>query len=210
MGIRITDSDNLFIEGNTLSRHRVGLLSSNSRPRIKNNRLTDSEVALQIEGSVVPVQISLNAIHDSERLLDNRASFQVNAANNWWGLEDEFSIGQRMDGAVEWRPFLNLDPGLPLDFALKQNYPNPFNGGTTIDYTIGFSIVESELNMALDIRNVSGGLVRRLVDEPALPGFHTVSWDGNDDRGHPVASAVYLYRLSVGSQTETQRLLLLK
>ena len=126
------------------------------------------------------------------------------------GGEDELSIGQRMDGAVEWRPFLNFDPSLPLDFALKQNYPNPFNSGTTIEYTVGTSILGTGSSTVLDIFTITGSLIRRLVDEPTLPGHHAVSWDGRDRRGHAVASAVYFYRLRIGEHMETRRLLLLK
>jgi hypothetical protein len=210
VGIRIIDSRNLVIEDNALSRHQIGLLSSNSRPRIETNRLIANQLALQIEGAAVPVRVALNTVEGTGRFLDNRASSEVNAANNWWGFEDELSIGQRMEGAVEWRPFLNVDPRLPLDFALTQNYPNPFNSGTTIEYTVGASALESDHNTVLDIWAVNGSLVRRLVDQSKLPGRYTVTWDGRNDRGHPVASAVYLYRLRIGSHTETQRLLLLK
>lgn len=115
-----------------------------------------------------------------------------------------------MDGAVEWRPFLNVDPSLPLDFAPNQNYPNPFNSGTTIEYTVGASALELDQNTVLDIWAVNVSLVRRLVDQPKPPGRYTVTWNGRNDHGHPVASAVYLYRLLISSHAETQRLLLLK
>ncbi len=103
-------------------------------------------------------------------------------------------------------------PGSASTIGLRPetNYPNPFNSGTTIEYTVGFSSLETRSNTVLDIWSISGGLVRRLIDEPTLPGRYTVSWDGKDNHGQPVASAVYLYRLRVGPHTQTQRLLLLK
>ena len=42
------------------------------------------------------------------------------------------------------------------------------------------------------------------------PGHYRVQWDGFTDGGMGVASGVYLYRLQVGSRTETRRLMLLK
>ncbi len=86
VGIRVAKSDNLVIEGNLLNRHRIGLLSFDSRPRIQNNHLIANELTLRIEGTSVPVRISLNSVQDSDRLLDNRAVSEVNAANNWVGL----------------------------------------------------------------------------------------------------------------------------
>ena len=203
VGIRLSRSDNLVIDDNLFSRHQIGLLSLDSRPLIENNHLVANQLAVQIEGASVPVRVALNTVLDSDRFLDNRASTEVNAANNWWGFEDEIAIGQRMDGAVEWRPFLNVDPRLPLDLALMQNFPNPFNSGTTIEYTVGSAALKSGYHTVLDIWTVTGGLVRRLVDEPTLPGRHAVAWDGTGRQGHPVASSLYLYRLRVGSYTET-------
>ena len=42
------------------------------------------------------------------------------------------------------------------------------------------------------------------------PGEHSVLWDGADRFGRPVATGVYLYRLRVGGETETRKMLLLK
>ena len=84
VGIRIIDSDNLVIEDNALSLHQIGLLSSNSRPRIETNRLIANQLALQVEGSSVPVRVALNTVEGTGRFLDNQASSEVNAANNWW------------------------------------------------------------------------------------------------------------------------------
>ncbi len=31
------------------------------------------------------------------------------------------------------------------------------------------------------------------------PGYHQVVWGGTDDRGQPVSSGIYLYRLQAGA-----------
>jgi flagellar hook assembly protein FlgD len=49
-----------------------------------------------------------------------------------------------------------------------------------------------------------------LVDEKAEAGIHSVVWDGRSDSGRPVASGVYLYRVTAGEFVRTRKMLLLK
>ncbi|UCG52204.1 MAG: T9SS type A sorting domain-containing protein, partial [Candidatus Latescibacterota bacterium] len=89
---------------------------------------------------------------------------------------------------------------------LYQNHPNTFNPTTTIRYTI-----EERSHVTLKIYNPAGQLVRNLVDDVQSPretGFSVV-WNGRNDAGMPVASGVYLYKLTVGSQFEDVRKLVL-
>lgn len=89
---------------------------------------------------------------------------------------------------------------LPFDFALKQNHPNPFNPATTIDYTLPVAST-----IRLDIYDIQGNLVRRLVHETQTAGSHQEQWDGRDDSAHGVASGVYFYRLTIGSNDGQSR-----
>ena len=136
----------------------------------------------------------------------------MTATNNWWGRADERWIESRISGDVNWRPFLNFDPRVPLSFALGQNYPNPFNGTTLIDYQIGINdpIVAGRTLVRVEVRDIAGGLVRRLVDELAAPGLYTTSWNGRNQRGEQVASGVYYYQLQVGPIVERNKLIFLK
>jgi hypothetical protein len=94
----------------------------------------------------------------------------------------------------------------PRRNALAQNYPTPFNPTTTIE----FSLREST-HVTLRIYNVSGQLVRTLVDDKRAPGIqHRVQWGGRNDSGQEVASGIYFYRLSARGFTKTKKMLLLK
>jgi hypothetical protein len=88
---------------------------------------------------------------------------------------------------------------------LGQNFPNPFNPTATIR----FEIARPE-HVRLKVFDVSGRLVRTLVDEPRQPNAYVVVWDGTDDRGGPVASGVYFYRMTAGSFVQTRKMMLLK
>ena len=41
-------------------------------------------------------------------------------------------------------------------------------------------------------------------------GVHRLHWNGRDDRGRPLASGVYLYRLVTGERIQTRKLTLLR
>jgi len=212
VGIRCVETREVVISENTLTNHRIGLVSTSARPRIAGNQFNRNELVCQITGFSVPARLELNVVQEAQQLLDNRAERPVTATNNWWGRADEEWIAARMSGAVSWRPFLNFDPRLPVGFSLSQNYPNPFNGSTVIDYTVGINepVVAGQARTVLEVRNITGGLVRRLVDEPAAPGIFSAVWDGRNDQGERVASGVYYYQLQVGPIMEVKRLLFLK
>lgn len=101
---------------------------------------------------------------------------------------------------------------LPESFELNQNFPNPFNPSTTISYTIRSrgSIGSEPFRTQLDIFNVLGRKVKTLVDKVQSPGTYTVEWQGDSDSGSRAASGIYFYRLILGPEVQTKKMMLLK
>jgi hypothetical protein len=97
---------------------------------------------------------------------------------------------------------------LPQKLALAQNYPNPFNPSTTIRYEIPARL--SGLKVVLRIYNSLGQEVRTLVNGIEEPGARSIVWDGKNDLGQTVSSGIYLYRLRVGNEVLTKKMLFLK
>ncbi len=62
----------------------------------------------------------------------------------------------------------------------------------------------------MSIYDVTGRLMRTLVQDVRDAGRHEVMWRGVDDAGQQVPSGIYLYRLEAGSYVETHRMTLLK
>lgn len=95
----------------------------------------------------------------------------------------------------------------PREFALHQNFPNPFNPDTTIKYDLAESA-----DVTLQIYSVLGQVVRTLVaSEAQNAGRYQIRWNGMDDRGVPVSSGVYFYRISAdGKFDHVRKLMLLK
>jgi hypothetical protein len=104
-----------------------------------------------------------------------------------------------------------VDQNLPQGFELVQNYPNPFNPVTTIEYSLGYFEDGSAVkHVTLDVYNVLGQVVKRLVDSDRSPGSYREEWDATNLAGQRVSSGVYLYRLQVGHENQTKKMLLLK
>jgi hypothetical protein len=124
-------------------------------------------------------------------------------------IHTELYPGAEIRGNLILNPVADVEnPGgenIPTVLDLKDNYPNPFNPMTTI--TFG---VPREERVLLDIYDVRGLFIGRLLNESLPAGYHSVVWDGRDVEGAPVASGVYLYRLEAGSYNETKRMVLMK
>jgi len=106
-------------------------------------------------------------------------------------------------------PAVGVEPsgagGAPLALALGQNLPNPFAGPTTIAY-----VVPRPGRVTLKVFNVSGRLVRTLLDGVVPAGPGRVEWDGRDGRGRSLSSGIYFYRLDNGERTVTRKGVLLR
>ena len=65
--------------------------------------------------------------------------------------------------------------------------------------------------MSLQFFDPHGRLVRTVVRESRVePGYHDVPVDGKDDRGAPLASGVYYYRLHAAEGATTGRFTVLR
>ncbi len=89
---------------------------------------------------------------------------------------------------------------LPRECVLYQNYPNPFNPTTIIRYDLPQSG-----NVELTIYNILGEKVTSLVNGYQRAGEKRVRWQANF-----FPSGIYFYRLRVGGQTITKKLVLIK
>jgi len=90
-------------------------------------------------------------------------------------------------------------PGIDaLNVFLSQNAPNPFGrSGTNISYQIGGT---GSSPVSLKIYNVTGQLVKTLVNDYKTPGRYNATWNGQSDNGQKVSAGVYFYRLSATSK----------
>ncbi|HXV13511.1 MAG TPA: FlgD immunoglobulin-like domain containing protein, partial [Candidatus Krumholzibacteria bacterium] len=156
------------------------------------------------EGTLTVPEADLRLLHWDTELnpdawVDITTSLEI-IGNTICGVTDHFS------------PFALVAPvptavgDAPVVLALHQNVPNPFNPNTTIAY----DVPAGGAHVSIEIYDVTGRAVRTLVDGPRPAGTHRVDWDGRNASGTPVASGVYLYRMTSGTFVETRRMVLLK
>jgi len=118
-----------------------------------------------------------------------------------WGEVNFFAGWDGKVTDVDGESQLNI----PRNIDLRQNYPNPFNPGTRIEFD------QPRMQaVRLAIYDVLGRLVRVLIDSELAPGHYRIDWDGSDNRGNPVATGVFFYRIDAGEQSETRKMILIK
>ena len=84
----------------------------------------------------------------------------------------------------------NEKSNVPEGFVLHQNYPNPFNPETTIRYEL-----PANGEVIVKVYDLTGRLVKVLLNATLPAGSHTVHWDGTDFRGNQVAAGIYIYQI---------------
>jgi len=93
--------------------------------------------------------------------------------------------------------------------GLLQNSPNPFSRSTEIRFQVpAAAAAGDQVEVQLEVFDVRGRRVAVLVDELLESGEHVVTLSGRD-LGE-VASGVYFYRLSIGDEMLTRKLILQK
>lgn len=85
-------------------------------------------------------------------------------------------------------------------FSLGYSVPNPTSGESSVDYTL-----EVSQDVQIDVFDVAGHRVRGLESGARAAGLHRASWDGRENDGRRAPSGVYFFRLKVGDQVLTSR-----
>ncbi|MDD3533248.1 MAG: carboxypeptidase regulatory-like domain-containing protein, partial [Candidatus Cloacimonetes bacterium] len=89
--------------------------------------------------------------------------------------------------------------------ALKGNYPNPFNPETNISFSM-----KDAGPVSIEIYNVKGQLVRKLVNDVREAGDHTVVWNGKDNNNRAVSSGIYYFKMNTGKYSSTKKMIMMK
>jgi hypothetical protein len=90
--------------------------------------------------------------------------------------------------------------------SLGAAFPNPTPGAARLS----FVNAAPNARVRLDILDVSGRLVRTLVNGPLPAGPHELSWDGRAADGGAVADGLYFYRMTSDGFTQARKLIVLR
>ncbi|GBD91661.1 hypothetical protein BMS3Abin04_02393 [bacterium BMS3Abin04] len=89
---------------------------------------------------------------------------------------------------------------IPFNYKLYQNYPNPFNPSTKISFSLKKASV-----VDLKIYNNLGQEIKQIIRGYKNIGNYEVEFDGKE-----FPSGVYYYRLKVGNNSTTKKMILLR
>lgn len=143
----------------------------------------------------------LSSIHKYYYTLENQidvryVKFSTHSPNGAWVFVDEYQVFSSSLTDLKSQYLRPIQ-----EFNIFNNYPNPFNPSTTIN----LSLNTSEKKMSLKIYNMLGQLVK-IVDE-GYKAAGTYSYDVNMNN---LASGGYFYRLQVGNNIMTKKMMFLK
>ncbi len=91
---------------------------------------------------------------------------------------------------------------LPQTLSLDPAYPNPFNPNTTLSFSVPNGSVGQT---SLQLYDMNGRLLETLWQGTTRGGSYSLNWDGSQ-----MPSGIYLLRLSNQSDSQLQRITLLK
>jgi hypothetical protein len=91
----------------------------------------------------------------------------------------------------------------PATVVSLSCYPNPFNPVVRLHYTTARAG-----RVRLNVHDVTGRRVIRLVDESQGRGPHEATWDGRDARGSRVSSGIYFVSMRAGDSVQTVKVIL--
>lgn len=142
------------------------------------------------------------ALTGSATMLDAANAILVSDAALYGGAHTE--ILQRVFRT--WGLPVTLPPAGPSAVGRSLvAWPNPFNPSTTLRYDVQQAgIVE------LDVYDLRGRLVRRLLRQHRAAGRHTLQWDGRTEAGELAASGTYLLCMRTPAYTVSRKLTLMR
>jgi hypothetical protein len=87
-----------------------------------------------------------------------------------------------------------------LGTQLSRIHPNPFVQASEIEFT-----VPERGPVRVSIYDVSGRLIRTLLDAELPAGEHATSWNGTNDAGEIVTGGVYVARLEAAGASHAKK-----
>ena len=114
-----------------------------------------------------------------------------------------YRIGNFSSGIAKNKEYNIIDLCL-----LKQNMPNPFSINSNTNTSIKY-MLKSDCYVSLNIFDISGKLIKRLVSEEQNSGWHTVKWNGRTDSGGKLKPGVYFYKINIENYINTKKMILL-
>jgi len=93
----------------------------------------------------------------------------------------------------------------PLEFGITITQIEPLSQNALINYSVPYQI-----HVKIGIYDVSGRLVRTVVNDKVNPGRYSEQWLGIDNAGRRVASGIYFIKMETEDYKRTHKIVVLK
>jgi hypothetical protein len=110
------------------------------------------------------------------------------------------AVNQFLDVSDGDCPLGIIENQVPFKNELEQNYPNPFNPTTKIKYSL---LKNSNVNLV--IYDISGKLIKNVVNETQIKGIYQYEFDGTN-----LASGIYIYKIETDDFIDLKKMVLIK
>ncbi|GJM44947.1 MAG: hypothetical protein DHS20C21_17890 [Gemmatimonadota bacterium] len=100
---------------------------------------------------------------------------------------------------------LEVGATAPTRFELSPTRPNPFSRSTEIRYSL-----PSSTRVRIEVFDVTGRRVERIVDEVQAAGLWSAHWRGRDRGGKAVSAGVYFVRMEAGDFRAVRKMVFLQ
>ena len=172
-----------------------------------------NEVSFDANGYVGAIQITLTHGDDfSINLTDEALIADYNTEDNkttvivvnpettdLFAASGMFTIDEVLASSDGYN-YVNVEMNMPISYTISDAYPNPFNPTTSIDIAL-----DTDANVSVKVFNIMGQLVDVISEGNLTAGAHSVAWDASQ-----VSSGVYFVNTEVGSETNVQKIMLVK
>jgi len=141
-----------------------------------------------------PVPVSDLEWWDVWTVITRSGDIWRNAATEW------LLVGQIPETASA----LDMPSDRPSELMIHTS-PNPMSSSCVVSFNL-----PTEDHVVVRVFDVSGRLIRHLLDGSHPPGDYSLLWDGRDDVGREVQAGAYFAKIQKGQEARTVRVVLVK
>jgi hypothetical protein len=145
----------------------------------------------------------------SDASLDSTKNFVISSGGGWnpsncsiVAFVQNTSTGEIYQGAkISVMSIATEENSNKNTFAVKVS-PNPFTSNTNVCYSI-----EKKENVKIGIFDITGKLVKQLVNSEQDMGAHTAYWNGKNELGNKIGAGIYFCVVNSGSHKNVSKIL---
>ncbi len=172
-----------------------------------------NEVTMSADGIVGGIQMTLSHGNDFALTFTDDMAWSLTEGNTTtliivnpednllFTANGDFTIESVIASDYEGDSQLNSSiNNMPKAYSIGSAYPNPFNPTTQMSLDLN-----TDANVSVKVFNTMGQLIDVITQGQMASGNYNLTWDGTN-----VASGIYLIQTAVGTDLQTQKIMLIK